>query len=117
MTSVQLGGHYIAYTALPETAVVDADLPRSTVADESESQASTAAGSAPTEKSSGDSTTLALPRPQASRTTSFEASADPKQKASTSTRKWCYISDTVVKLTTLEEVMKSKAYICMYERI
>ena len=32
-------------------------------------------------------------------------------------RKWAYISDTVVRLTTLEEVLKVKAYMCMYERI
>ena len=32
-------------------------------------------------------------------------------------RKWAYISDTVVRLATLEEVLKAKAYICMYERI
>ena len=32
-------------------------------------------------------------------------------------RQWAYISDTVVKLTTLEEVLKAKAYICMYERV
>jgi len=32
-------------------------------------------------------------------------------------RQWAYVSDTVVKLTTLEEVLKAKAYICMYERL
>ncbi|KAF8828250.1 hypothetical protein HHX47_DHR4000921 [Lentinula edodes] len=32
-------------------------------------------------------------------------------------RQWAYISDTVVRLTTLEEVLKAKAYICMYERV
>lgn len=32
-------------------------------------------------------------------------------------RKWAYISDATVKLTTLEEVLKAKAYICMYERV
>lgn len=32
-------------------------------------------------------------------------------------RQWAYISDTVVRLTTLDEVLKSKAYICLYERI
>ncbi|KAJ7259529.1 hypothetical protein B0H12DRAFT_1108521 [Mycena haematopus] len=36
---------------------------------------------------------------------------------SSSQRQWAYISDTVVRLTTLEEVLKAKAYICMYERI
>ena len=32
-------------------------------------------------------------------------------------RQWAYISDTVVRLTTLDEVLKSKAYMCLYERI
>lgn len=32
-------------------------------------------------------------------------------------RQWAYISDQVVKLTTLEEVLKAKAYLCLYERI
>lgn len=32
-------------------------------------------------------------------------------------RQWAYISDTVVRLTTLGEVLKSKAYLCLYERI
>jgi hypothetical protein len=32
-------------------------------------------------------------------------------------RQWAYISDTVVRLTTLEEVLKSKAYMCLYERV
>ncbi|KAF7346429.1 Ubiquitin carboxyl-terminal hydrolase [Mycena sanguinolenta] len=36
---------------------------------------------------------------------------------SSSERQWAYISDTVVRLTTLEEVLKAKAYICMYERV
>ena len=31
-------------------------------------------------------------------------------------RQWAYVSDTHVRLTTLEEVLNSKAYICMYER-
>ncbi|KAG2137438.1 peptidase C19, ubiquitin carboxyl-terminal hydrolase 2 [Suillus bovinus] len=32
-------------------------------------------------------------------------------------RDWAYISDTTVRLSSLDEVLKSKAYICMYERI
>jgi hypothetical protein len=31
-------------------------------------------------------------------------------------RQWAYISDTTVRLTTLE-VLRAKAYICMYERV
>lgn len=32
-------------------------------------------------------------------------------------RQWAYISDTVVRLTTKEEVLKAKAYLCLYERV
>ncbi|KAG7446980.1 cysteine proteinase [Guyanagaster necrorhizus] len=67
-----LGGHYIAYTALPNSSPGEDSLKTPT---------------------SADST------PQRSH------------------RQWAYISDTIVRLTTLEEVLKAKAYICMYERI
>ncbi|KAG6813054.1 hypothetical protein H0H92_014326 [Tricholoma furcatifolium] len=66
-----LGGHYIAYTALPDA------------------------------KPPGD--------PEAPNVSSSTEVKVPRQ--------WAYISDTIVRLTTLEEVLKAKAYICMYERI
>ncbi|KAG2358248.1 hypothetical protein BDR07DRAFT_1337897 [Suillus spraguei] len=68
-----LGGHYIAYTALP------------TKEDEQP--------------------TLSV--------TGSESSAHTDQPH----RDWAYISDTTVRLSSLDEVLKSKAYICMYERI
>ena len=68
----QLGGHYIAYTALPDSQSM-------------ESHSSTA--------------------------------SDEKRDGPKRPRQWAYISDTVVRLTTLEEVLKAKAYICMYERV
>ncbi|KAF8886497.1 hypothetical protein BD779DRAFT_1611709 [Infundibulicybe gibba] len=70
-----LGGHYIAYTALPNTASDD------------------------------ESTTAAS-------TTSSETKTETHPP-----RQWAYISDTIVRLTTLEEVLRAKAYICMFERI
>jgi len=63
-----LGGHYIAYTALPDP-------------------------------------------PQTVSNASSEKLADVKPP-----RQWAYISDTIVRLTTLEEVLKAKAYICLYEQ-
>ncbi|KLO05723.1 cysteine proteinase [Schizopora paradoxa] len=102
-----LGGHYIAYTALPDSSLVP-------------NEARTAPSSSTTseERPPQQASDASITRPSNSRTNSFQTSADPKAKPSqASSRKWCYISDTVVKLTTLEEVMKSKAYICMYERI
>jgi hypothetical protein len=77
MSDFQLGGHYIAYTALPNPG--SGTLPASTPA-ASDRKLDAAEGSKPE-------------------------------------RQWAYISDTVVRLTTLEEVLKAKAYICMYERI
>ncbi|THV06526.1 peptidase C19, ubiquitin carboxyl-terminal hydrolase 2 [Dendrothele bispora CBS 962.96] len=70
-----LGGHYIAYTALPNSEDVGMDK-------------------------------------------GPPAGIDPNSPLPPQTgRQWAYISDTVVRLTTLEEVLKAKAYICMYERI
>ncbi|KAI0371338.1 cysteine proteinase [Pilatotrama ljubarskyi] len=81
-----LGGHYVAYTALPQNAP-----PPPTPATESDKPESTLSS-------------------QESR--SSQASEPQRQP-----RQWAYISDTVVRLTTLEEVLKAKAYICMYERV
>lgn len=69
----QLGGHYVAYTALPPTPPSEADVVR------------------PDHKT--------------------------RTEQGTSPRDWAFISDTIVRLASLEEVLKSKAYICMYERI
>jgi len=69
-----LGGHYVAYTALPPSPPPDTD---------------------------------GL-RPE---------SEKPRSAAGTAPRDWAFISDTIVRMSSLEEVLKSKAYICMYERI
>jgi len=74
-----LGGHYVAYTALPEMPVANATTP-----------------------------SAATPR--------LESPSTPAKTAAVP-RQWAYISDTVVRLVTLEEVLKVKAYICMYERV
>jgi len=80
--SFQLGGHYIAYTALPAPP--------------------------PREKEAVLTSTSSA----SDRMPDFDAAEDAKPE-----RQWAYISDTVVRLTTLDEVLKAKAYICMYERI
>ncbi|KAF7792057.1 hypothetical protein EIP86_003085 [Pleurotus ostreatoroseus] len=90
-----LGGHYVAYTALPPSSPL-AQQPSHESASSSEAS---------------DTTPKAPPsEPDALRS---EGSSQPKKQA----RQWAYISDQVVRLTTLEEVLKAKAYICMYERI
>jgi len=35
----------------------------------------------------------------------------------TTTRQWAYISDTNVRVASLDEVLNARAYICKYERI
>ncbi|KAG1729714.1 peptidase C19, ubiquitin carboxyl-terminal hydrolase 2 [Suillus lakei] len=70
-----LGGHYIAYTALPSATKED------------------------------EQTALSVPESE-----SLAHTDRPH-------RDWAYISDTTVRLSSLDEVLKSKAYICMYERI
>jgi len=35
----------------------------------------------------------------------------------TTTRQWAYISDTKVRVASLDEVLNARAYICKYERI
>lgn len=69
-----LGGHYIAYTALPSATKEDEE-------------------------------TLSV------------TESDSLAHADRPHRDWAYISDTTVRLSSLDEVLKSKAYICMYERI
>ncbi|KAI9062188.1 cysteine proteinase [Trametes sanguinea] len=90
-----LGGHYVAYTALPQNS----------------SQPPQQSSGAPPPASNAESEKSATPSLTSQESRSSQSS-EPRQP-----RKWAYISDTVVRLATLEEVLKAKAYICMYERI
>jgi ubiquitin C-terminal hydrolase len=83
-----LGGHYVAYTALPTPSPIG----QSPSPDPSAPGISTSSSNGPHISGSGN----------------LEQNVP---------RKWAYISDTVVRLATLEEVLKAKAYICMYERL
>ncbi|RPD56915.1 cysteine proteinase [Lentinus tigrinus ALCF2SS1-7] len=93
-----LGGHYVAYTALPHDTPAPAPAP----------------ASAPGTPAPGSEKPLppTPSTPSLSATESRSSQSDKREP-----RKWAYISDTVVRLTTLEEVLKAKAYICMYERV
>ena len=91
---VQLGGHYIAYTALPP-------------AHPSRSQ------SVPSSPDPNNS----APVTSDHHSEELHPDSAKESKGSQPPRQWAYISDTVVRLTTLEEVLKAKAYICMYERV
>ena len=94
----QLGGHYIAYTALPSG-------PSSTT-----SSGAMPGSSGPGPEGADSMNTMNL-RPES--TTQHPPSTT---KSSSDARQWAFISDTTVRLTTLEEVLRAKAYICMYER-
>jgi len=91
-----LGGHYIAYAALPSV-----------------SSSTTGSGAAP------GSSNPAPPEevdPTNAKSESTEEHSKSTAKSASDERQWAFISDTVVRLTTLEEVLRAKAYICMYER-
>jgi len=83
-----LGGHYIAYTALPSV-----------------SSFTTGSGATPEKVD-----------PTNAKLESTEEHSKSTAKPRSDERQWAFISDTVVRLTTLEEVLRAKAYICMYER-
>jgi len=89
-----LGGHYIAYTALPSV-----------------SSSMTGSGATP-----GSSNSTPPEDPTNAESESTEEHSKPTAKPASDERQWAFISDTVVRLTTLEEVLRAKAYICMYER-
>lgn len=72
---VQLGGHYIAYTALPPDPAVANNHPSSSTSPKGHSFSNHVA------------------------------------------RRWCFVSDTSVRASSLEEVLKAKAYLCFYERV
>jgi hypothetical protein len=84
----QLGGHYVAYVALP-----------------------------PSRKGGPISSEDAHPKPDRGSGDSTKSRQADVSNSAPESREWAYVSDTVVRLTSLEEVLKAKAYICMYERI
>ncbi|KAL5498695.1 hypothetical protein ACEPAH_2050 [Sanghuangporus vaninii] len=168
-----LGGHYVAYTALPEPAppLSSSSFPspssssavpapsRSSINEGNPSSSPSSASLPPSTSTPAQTQTL---HPEVPRTTSFTRTAIPhphshshshahlrsanvdsnsnsQSRPSSSSgagrvtfgadananansqrrpqRQWCYVSDTIVRLASLEEVLQAKAYICMYERI
>jgi hypothetical protein len=87
-----LGGHYIAYVALPEQPPLS--------------------GIQTKESDNGGE-----------RLDNSDQGFDATEKRSSPggpkvvKRQWAYISDTNVRLVSLEEVLNARAYICMYERV
>ncbi|EIW55600.1 cysteine proteinase [Trametes versicolor FP-101664 SS1] len=101
-----LGGHYVAYTALPQNTIV----PQPPVTPTPSSTP------APPSPPVAESEKPATPSLSSNESRSSQAS-DPPRPQQPHQRQWAYISDTIVRLTTIEEVLKAKAYICMYERV
>jgi len=89
-----LGGHYIAYTALPTEPPVHS----------------------PSKVPSTEPRTATSESPLPPAGVAPAAAQTPAEPSQPVERQWAYISDTVVRLTSLEEVLNAKAYICMYER-
>ncbi|KAL4245500.1 Ubiquitin carboxyl-terminal hydrolase [Abortiporus biennis] len=109
-----LGGHYVAYTALPSEKRSGGNSPSSPPPPKS-SPSSPSLGT----QASSSSTVPSPPLPPPASEPSSSSGAEQSHSSTSHKqhRQWAYISDTVVRLTTLEEVLKAKAYICMYERI
>ncbi|KAH9941094.1 cysteine proteinase [Epithele typhae] len=103
-----LGGHYVAYTALPNSVSASASTPTPTPAP---TPAPTPVSPPLPALGTPPEVEKPLPPPPPMETHSSQTSDTQ------AVRRWAYISDTTVRLTTLEEVLKAKAYICMYERI
>jgi len=96
-----LGGHYVAYTALPHrTRYLESTQPV-------ESVSSTSTASNHSSRSNQSDKAEKHEKPD----------KHEKNHEKNEPRQWVYISDTVVRLTTLDEVLKTKAYMCLYERI
>lgn len=94
---MQLGGHYVAYVALPgEPPLSDARVSEGRNAGEGTEDRS--------EKANSD---------EGVSSTEKHASSGGRRTAK---RQWAYISDTNVRLVPFEEVLNTRAYICMYER-
>ncbi|CAE6417084.1 unnamed protein product [Rhizoctonia solani] len=89
-TGSMIGGHYIAYIALP---------PQPVVTPETEEPPNTVEEPEAKEKDAGKDKEK------------DKAKGEDKNK-----RPWVYISDTVVRPVSFEEVSKAKAYLCFYER-
>jgi ubiquitin C-terminal hydrolase len=84
-----LGGHYVVYTALPPSSS------SALVTPASDSDATISQDEKDKAPEGVQSATIQEPAP----------------------RMWAYISDTTVRLSSLEEVLKAKAYLCFYERV
>ncbi|EKM76523.1 hypothetical protein AGABI1DRAFT_108823 [Agaricus bisporus var. burnettii JB137-S8] len=97
-----LGGHYVSYVALPNQ-------PPSLDINNTKGKAK--AG-----------TTNGLPKSNNNFSSSSSTDSDTANPALTAglksgKRQWAYISDTHVRVTSLEEVLRARAYLCMYERV
>ncbi|KXN82258.1 Ubiquitin carboxyl-terminal hydrolase 16 [Leucoagaricus sp. SymC.cos] len=93
-----LGGHYVAYVALPDEPPL------------SESQAKETDGEGVKDKAAKNSS-------GENGTDHAEKQVPSDRGSRTGKRQWAYISDTTVRSVSFEEVLNARAYICMYERV
>jgi len=115
-----LGGHYIAYTALPGLPV--------TVPDNATEEDVRPVNAPPTlsEAPVADTKSRAVPanasasKPTTASISERDGHHDPnhhRSKRLPAPRQWCYVSDATVRLASLEEALKQKAYLLFYERM
>lgn len=112
--AAKLGGHYIAYTALPDPTAA----PDNTT--KSQDAQSTIAPSTPGPPTDSVRSTSLLVNASASGAGAFDRGHhDPDHHRSKlpASRQWCYVSDATVRLASLEEALKQKAYLLFYERM
>ena len=117
---MKLGGHYIAYTALPDP---PATVPEN--ATEKEDVKSVNAPPTLSEAPVADTSPAVSANASASKPTTAGASErdghhDPnhhRSKRLPAPRQWCYVSDATVRLASLEEALKQKAYLLFYEQM
>jgi hypothetical protein len=101
---VQLGGHYIAYIALP---------PAPPLTPEGEDVPAGADDAAAKDKEAKDKESKDK---EVKDKESKDKEAKDKEVRDKDKRQWVYISDTTVRPVSFEEVSKAKAYLCFYER-
>jgi ubiquitin carboxyl-terminal hydrolase 16/45 len=91
-----LGGHYVSYVALPNEP-------------SSHTNGSTSSSSSSLPRSADFGSTDTREKPPQEELAAAGSKAGKRQ--------WAYISDTSVRLTSLEEVLRARAYLCMYQRV
>ncbi|EJD39196.1 peptidase C19, ubiquitin carboxyl-terminal hydrolase 2 [Auricularia subglabra TFB-10046 SS5] len=110
-----LGGHYVAYTALPSE--TERKVPASAAGTPNGKADPPAVSTETASVSSGATASTAASAASAPSAPAPAAAPAPPPPPPPPPRQWCFISDQHVRLCSLDEVLRAKAYICFYERV